>query len=241
MNCCVHERLVCKLIMPCDGDNCRTGLSFTFELINTVDNRVTFLRIFRVFRVVRLVRRLGSLRVIITSVRNAVGPVFNASCVLALLWALYAVLAVQLYRDIDPERFATFLSAATTLFQVAAGDAWISTVVKPLSEMHGKNDVDVSYPFFMSYYFLSSIVLFNIIVAVLLDEFISAATLSKFEQRMERSKGMAMVLEPLLSPLSAFRTPFDLERSITAVFNVLDEEDKGSLSFVELQVRIRLI
>ena len=75
----------------------------------------------------------------------------------------------QLYRDLDPEKFETFLKAATTLFQVAAGDAWISTVVRPLSELHGDDQYDISYPFFMSYYFLSSIVLFNIIVAVLLD------------------------------------------------------------------------
>jgi Ca2+-binding EF-hand superfamily protein len=108
-------------------------------------------------------------------------------------------------------------------------------VVRPLSEMHGDGDYDISYPFFMSYYFISSIVLFNIIVAVLLDEFISAATLSKLEQRMDRTKGMAMALEPLLSPLSAFRTPYDLERSINAVFDVLDQEDKGVLSFADFQ------
>ncbi len=52
---------------------------------------------------------------------------------------------------------------------------------------------------------------------------------------MDQSKGMAMVLEPLLSPLSAFRTPYDLERSINAVFDVLDEEDKGVLSFDEIK------
>ena len=76
------------------------GLSFVMEWLNSAgDNRVTFLRIFRVFRVVRLVRRLGSLRVIITSVRNAVGPVMNAACVLALLWALWAVIAVQVRCD----------------------------------------------------------------------------------------------------------------------------------------------
>ena len=56
------------------------------------------------------------------------------------------------------------------------------TIVRPLVDVLLVSQVDSEqslawtvWPFFVSYYFLSSIVLFNIIVAILLDEFISAA------------------------------------------------------------------
>ena len=77
-------------------------------------------------RVVRIVRRLNSLRTITNSLKNALLPLFNAFCLLALIWGLYAVAAVQLYSPISMSSglkyFDKFSVAAGTLFQVAAGD-----------------------------------------------------------------------------------------------------------------------
>ena len=83
---------------------------------------VSWLRIFRVLRVVRIVRRLSSLRTIMNSISHAAMPVLNAFCLVALVWGVFAVLAVQLYSDIsvrtDFGYFDTFTEALQTLFQV---------------------------------------------------------------------------------------------------------------------------
>jgi hypothetical protein len=71
--------------------------------------------------------------------------------------------------------FDTFSQSLGTLFQVASGDSWIMTVVRPLSqvlrETAGPDEDNYAWsvwPFFISYYILSSVVLFNVIVAILL-------------------------------------------------------------------------
>ena len=56
------------------------------------------------------------------SISHAAMPVLNAFCLVALVWGVFAVLAVQLYSDIsvrtDFGYFDTFTEALQTLFQV---------------------------------------------------------------------------------------------------------------------------
>jgi len=69
-----------------------------------------------------------------------------------------------------------------TLFQVSSGDGWVQTVVRPMirEQMDGDGeDRDISSSmlpvlFFISYYIIISIVLFNIVVAILLDGSLSS-------------------------------------------------------------------
>lgn len=61
-------------------------------------------------------------------------PLCNVACILFVVWALYAVSAVQLYADVLPERLASFSLAATTSLQVGSGDECISIVVRPPAE-----------------------------------------------------------------------------------------------------------
>ena len=68
-------------------------------------------------RVVRIVRRLNSLRTITNSLKNALLPLFNAFCLLALIWGLYAVAAVQLYSPISMSSGLKYFDK----FSVAAG------------------------------------------------------------------------------------------------------------------------
>ncbi len=85
----------------------------------------------------------------------------------------------------------------------------------------------------MSYYFVSSIVLFNIIVAILLDEFINATAADKFDRRAT-TMSTDMALDWVLTVLSGFSTPRELHRSIQTLFTLFDNEDENFISFINL-------
>ena len=115
------------------------------------------------------------------------------------------------------------------------------TVVRPLQqELKDSDDksehslADSVWLFFVSYYFMSSIVLFNIIVAILLDEFINATATDKFLQR-ETGAHMDMALDWVLMILAGFSTPGELQRSIQALFKLFDNEDQDYISFHQMQ------
>ena len=216
-----------------------------YGLSQAGNNSISWLRIFRVLRVVRIVRRLRSLEIITNSLINSAAPLFNALCIVSLVWGLYAVAAVQLYGGVSERLklgfFATFSESCMTLFQVASGDAWIMTVVRPLvHELQYSDDESEKslagsvWPFFVSYYFVSSIVLFNIIVAILLDEFINATATDKF-QRRETGAHLDMALDWVLVILAGFSTPGELKRSIQTLFKLFDNEDQDCISFCKLQ------
>ena len=73
------------------------------------------------------------------------------------------------------------------------------------------------------------------------DEFITTATADKQEKRHELMHGTEMALDPLLGSLASFSTPQDLERSIFALFEILDVRDKGSISYEDLHHGLTLL
>ena len=113
-------------------------------------------------------------------------------------------------------------------------------VVRPLvkelqatgNEWDGRLAASV-WPFFIFYYFFSSIVLFNIIVAILLDEFICAASVDKFARRTHVQTEMP--LDPILEILSGFSMPSELHLSISTLFTLFDSDVQGSISFVKMR------
>merc|ERR550537_1137015 len=65
------------------------------------------------------------------------------------------------------------MRALYTLFQVMTGESWSEAVVRPLVFGLYKNDAVVVGIFFVSFIILTQIVLINVVVAVLLDNFIT--------------------------------------------------------------------
>ena len=135
---------------------------------------VNVLRLVRVFKMVRLFRKLTSLRILTNALSSSIVPVTYAFLILVLVTSIYAVIATDLFYMVDPA-FSSFSASLFTLFQVATGDSWASAVSRGLMS----NELEPQYTdwiigiFFSSYVLIVGIVLMNIVVAVLLDEFIS--------------------------------------------------------------------
>ena len=76
------------------------------------------LRLLRPFRVLRVFSRLVSLRMLVNAIIASIAPVFNALVIVMVWIAIYAVLGVSFFSEIDPVHFGGFRKALFTMFQV---------------------------------------------------------------------------------------------------------------------------
>jgi len=136
------------------------------------------------------------------------------------------------------------------LLQVATGDSWASNVSRTLmSRYRAKSGHDDHWirVFFVSYILINGIVLLNIVVAVLLDEFMTTVARSKANDASEATRQVKEALKKQNStsagPLDAlvrgmldFTDYDDLMRRITNLYNRLDLDDSGAVSLEELNL-----
>ena len=204
-----------------------------FSLCNvTLPSPLDQLKILRAFRILRLFKRIESLNKILVALVRSIPGVMNAFAVMFIFMAIYAVLAVDLFRDFagrgtyptiqrygpadgqwgadgapfalpytgDPkarvesvtdvrdnaftprgfhygqEYFGTFSRSLFTLFQVLTGESWSEAVARPLLFGWDEDNAFIVGLFFTSFILLCSIILQNVVVTVLLDNFLSDDT-----------------------------------------------------------------
>jgi len=134
---------------------------------------VGVLRLFRAFRVFRLFKRIKSLKIIIEGVVRSLPGVFNAFAVLLLIMSIWAIMAVNFWKDDHPNEFGNFGLSLLTFFQIMTYDAWCSGVARELI-MEAEGQAVIVAFFFLMYVFINSIMMTNVVVAILLEKFIAA-------------------------------------------------------------------
>jgi len=198
-------------------------------------------RLMRAFRVMRLFGRLQSLRQIVSALTASIVPVLNAFLIMLLITSIYAILGVNFFSENFPENFGTFSRALFTMFQVCTGDSWASGLARPIMlKTNPDGTIDLGpCLYFISFVVIVGWVLLQVVVAVLLDNFTEASYEEKSRKALEKAKNdnfikKVNILDPLLAGLAHFDTAEDLTQRIRLLFQVLDSDDSGSLSFREL-------
>merc|ERR1712137_602790 len=172
-------------------------------MVNVLGPPLDKLKLMRAFRVFRLFKRIQSLNNIIVALFKSIPGVINAFVVMLVFYCIYAILAVELFRDFGEggvyytydvrtgsnatndaysargyvlgiEYYGDFMRALYTLFQVMTGESWSEAVVRPLVFGLYKNNATAVGVFFVSFIILTQIVLINVVVAVLLDNFVTS-------------------------------------------------------------------
>eukprot|EP00931_Biecheleriopsis_adriatica_P007150 TRINITY_DN108468_c0_g1_i1.p1 TRINITY_DN108468_c0_g1~~TRINITY_DN108468_c0_g1_i1.p1 ORF type:complete len:597 (-),score=84.55 TRINITY_DN108468_c0_g1_i1:41-1831(-) len=171
------------------------------------------IRIVRTFRVLRLLDKIDSLHTILTSLFNALPYVLNAFIITVLVMSIYALMAVDLFSwagcditdqtytttsrgdCIGDEYFGDFFRSFYTLFQVMTGDSWSEAVARPLIWTFPDGNVwaMTTSLFFCSFQIVSSMVMLNVVVAVLTAklgdvEAMKASLLDEEEKEQEDQK-----------------------------------------------------
>ena len=199
---------------------------------------VKLLRVLRVLRVLRLFSRLKGLSRLCQAVGHATGPVCNAFFMLLLCTAMFSIFGTHYFRLKAPKYFEKFGTSMFTMFQVFTGDGW-SDISRTLFVEAEHIDLSVAI-FFVSYIFIAGIVLFNVVVAVLLDEFIKFLSLEKDREAATREAELEKMrvtgcLDPLTKTLVLFEDQKELESMIHGIYHRLDTDDSGGLNFEEFR------
>jgi len=148
------------------------------------------LRVLRILRILRLLKGPGAKQVrdLIMTLVLSFPALINVGGVLALIVFMYAVLGVNLFtyvvaqENLTAERnFKTLGSSMLLLFQALTGDNWsgmmvdaaVSASTGKCSAAEGNCGSPGAIPFFMSFMLLASMVVLNLVVAVILENFSS--------------------------------------------------------------------
>ena len=213
------------------------------------------LRIMQVLRAVRLLQR-GSLKVLMDALAGALEPVVQSFLLLGLVSSIYAIMGVALFSQQAPHIFGSFFKALFTIFECTTGEGW-SQHVRDISlvDRNGRPiDVDQGFldpsavVFFVSFMLIGAMVLVNIVVAVLLDEFLNAMAQNRnqaVEQADVDGKWSGYFdmhsLDPLMEQLTHFKSAKDLDESISSIFSKCDVNKNGELSFLELHEGLKAL
>lgn len=173
-----------------DGWNWFDAVVVLVSLVSLFSNGlpgVNVLRLLRAFRVFRLFKRIPSLRQIIVALNQSLPPMLNAFILVCLITAIYSIMGVTFFAgaliDITGEpidAFSDFFTAMFTMFGVLTGDQW-GDVARHLFEKDGMIPAAVAM-YFVSFQLLVPLVLVNVVIAVLLDEFGKAASSTKRDE-----------------------------------------------------------
>lgn len=141
-------------------------------------------------------------------------------------------------------QFRNFSASVFSMFQVCTGDGWSTDIVRPLFREDGHVDPLV-VAFFVSYILLAGYFLLNIIVAVLLDEFVRSVEAERAQsaaaQAIEKAKGTQQcrgALDPILTLLFRYDTSEDLFEKVNGLYDFLDWEQKEELTYIKFMSRI---
>ena len=141
------------------------------------------LRLARVFRAMRLVSAVPKLQLLVGSLIKSLPAMVYVSLLMAVMFYVYAVLGVFLFRDNDPVHFRDLPSAMLTLFRVVTLEDWTDVMYIQMfgSDNYPFSDADRSrYVFaptarpvlgaayFVSFVLLGTMVMLNLFIGVIL-------------------------------------------------------------------------
>jgi voltage-gated sodium channel len=123
----------------------------------------TLLRLVRLLRVVRLVSVLPELRVLIAGMGRALPPIGSMGVLALLFLYVYGMLGWILFGDELPERWGDIGDAMLTLFTVFTLEGW-NEILYEAQEVHSW-----SWIFFISFVLLASLLIINILIAIIIN------------------------------------------------------------------------
>eukprot|EP00961_Rhodomonas_salina_P299718 3939158-Rhodomonas_salina.1 len=204
---------------------------------------LSLLRVFRAVRVLRLLKRFESLRRIVQAIRESIFPVFSALVLVVLVTAIFTIVGVYLFAERSPSAFGKFSLSICTLFAVMAFGSWPSDTVPAVryDEATDTHTVDAEvWCFIITFTAIVSWTCLQVVVAVLLDNFMSvtaSANAAEAKRRhVEKRKGHHQPIDGLLAALLYFaETEHELAVSLENIFTFIDKDNTGTVNFVEMK------
>lgn len=172
---------------------------------------VTILRLARLLRVLKLVKALPELQVLVMGLLGSLSSIMYVALLLMLVFYLYAVLCITLFRDNDPVHFPNLETTFLTLFRMATFEDWTDIMY---TQMFGCDVYKLPFRthmctnpqalnwlpavLFISFLVLSSFVVLNLFIGVItsnMDEARNQLKLEKEELARDENNKAEVVLD----------------------------------------------
>jgi hypothetical protein len=155
----------------------------------TLGRVLRVLRVVRVLRTVRVVKSVRGLKTLLTMLVCSLPSLLNIISIFLLILIMYSLLAMQLFgrvahgEHINSEvNFCDFPAALFTMFRAATGEGWNDLMHEAMiTPESGKCDATagncgtwLAVPFFVSYVLISTFIVFKMLIALILEQFMQA-------------------------------------------------------------------
>ena len=133
------------------------------SLIPVTGSSVLILRLLRIFRVLRIISIIPELKELVEALLQSLARCGYVMLILFIILYIYAAIGSILFSTDDPARWADLGISMLTLVQVMTLSSW-ETVMLPMQALH-----PWAFIYFISFVFITAIVLLNLVIAVLID------------------------------------------------------------------------
>ncbi|MCU0770414.1 MAG: ion transporter [Verrucomicrobia bacterium] len=122
------------------------------------------LRLARALRLLRLVSALPRLQLLVGALLKSLGAMGYVGLLLALMFYIYGVAGVQLFREADAGHFGSLKAALFSLFQVITLDNW-SDIYRA-----AQSSAPVATPiYFISFILLGTMIMLNLFIGIIMN------------------------------------------------------------------------
>lgn len=122
------------------------------------------LRLARALRLLRLVTALPRLQLLVGALLRSLGGMGYVGLLLALMFYIYGVAGVHLFRDADPAHFGSLTAALFSLFQVITLDNWSDTY------RAARSGAPLAAPvYFVSFILLGTMIMLNLFIGIIMN------------------------------------------------------------------------
>lgn len=124
------------------------------------------LRLARVLRVLRLITAVPRLQILVGALLKSVPSMGYVVGLLLLIFYVFAVVGVGLFRAADREHFGTLGAALLTLFQIVTLEGWVDLMKTQLA---GGAPTWIVVPYFVSFILIGTMVMLNLLIGVIVN------------------------------------------------------------------------
>ena len=125
---------------------------------------IAIARLLRIFRILRLISVNDSLKKLLTALEGAIPSILNIVLLMFIIFYIYAVLGNQFFGDLQSGLWKNFSISMLTLFRIFTFEDWTDVMYEAM-EVY-----PLSWTFFISFIIINAFIVFNLFIAVIIDE-----------------------------------------------------------------------
>lgn len=143
---------------------------------------LAILRSLRILRVFLFISFMPNLRFIVQSLLQSLQGIFGISLLLAIIFYVFGVMGTLAFRGKSSEQFGDLGISLLSLFRVMTLDGW-GNIIDPVLKKYPH-----AYLFFIIFVLLSSYIILNIFIAIIVNGMREARLKNEEKQRQEERK-----------------------------------------------------